>query len=195
MGKLIVISGPAGCGKDSIIQGVFDKAREEAATCSIDALDKELVYSVSITTRAIRPGEIEGVHYFYRSREEFEKLIALERFIEYTEYCGNYYGTCKDMVMSELENAKAIILNIECEGAENIKSLFPDALLIFIMPPSFEELRVRLEARDTEDARTINRRMFRAKEEMSYAKEFNYQVVNDDLHKAVNEVYEIIKNN
>ncbi|MCL2754812.1 MAG: guanylate kinase [Oscillospiraceae bacterium] len=185
-GKLIVISGPAGCGKDSIIEGLLEKAKKP------DLMSGKLVYSVSTTTRAIRPGETEGKHYYFKSREEFERLIALDEFIEYTEYCGNYYGTRKKTVMNALKNGERILLKIECEGAENIKSLFPDALLIFIMPPSFEELRTRLEARDTEDARTIQKRMIRAKEEMICADSFDFQVVNDDLQEAIDEVARII---
>ena len=184
-GKLIVISGPAGCGKDTIVEGLFEQDELYGSQCRI-------FYSVSTTTREIRKGEEEGKHYFFKSRNTFEKLINQGEFLEHTEYCGNYYGTRKKTVLSALENGKNTVLKIEVEGAMNVKSLYKNAVLIFIKPPSIEELRRRLEKRSTEDQATIERRLKKAQEEMTHADKYDYQVVNDDLQTAINEVAEII---
>jgi guanylate kinase len=179
IGKLIVISGPAGCGKDTIVEGLFAK-------------NSELFYSISTTTRSPREGEQDGVHYFFTSREEFGKMIKKGDFLEYTQYCGNYYGTRKATIMTALGEGKNIILKIECEGAENVKKMFPEALLIFVMPPSVEELRRRLVNRSTEDEKTIERRIRIAQTEIAFSGRYDYKVINDDLQTAINEVAEII---
>jgi guanylate kinase len=188
-GMLIVICGPAGCGKDTIVKDLFAKL-EDCADCS--GKDCELFYSVSTTTRSIRPGEVEGEHYFFKPRAEFESLIEQGEFLEYTEYCGNYYGTRNKTVLAALDEGKNIVLKIECVGAANIKQLYPDAVLIFILPPSFEELRRRIEGRSTEDAQTIERRLAKAQEEIALADKFDYRVVNDDLQTAIDDVARII---
>jgi guanylate kinase len=180
-GKLIVISGPAGCGKDTIVEGLFGRADE-----------LNLFYSVSTTTRAIRAGEEEDNHYCFVKRAEFERLLDEGEFLEHTEYCGNFYGTRKKTVMFALREGKNIILKIECEGAGNIKKMFPDAVLIFIMPPSIEELWRRLYKRSTEDEATIERRIKIAESEMQIASQYDYRVVNDDLQTAINDVAGII---
>jgi guanylate kinase len=180
-GKLIVVSGPAGCGKDTIVEGLFRK-------------NSELFYSISTTTRMIREGETDGKHYFYTTREEFERLIELGEFLEYTKYCGNYYGTRKATVMTALEQGKNILLKIEGEGARNVKAMFADAVLIFIQPPSLVELRRRLESRNTEDQETIERRLMKAEEEIANSFDYDYRVINDDLQTAINEIAEILRN-
>jgi guanylate kinase len=184
-GKLIVISGPAGCGKDTIVAGLFEQDELYGSQCRI-------YYSVSTTTREIRPGEEEGKHYYFKSRDSFERLIERGEFLEHTQYCGNYYGTRKKTVLSALKSGKNTVLKIEVEGAMNIKSLYSDAVLIFIQPPSLTELRRRLENRSTEDSATIEIRLKKAKEEMKLAHKYDYQVINDDLQTAINEVAEVI---
>ena len=191
-GMLIVISGPAGCGKDTIVEGLINAARHEGR-CG------ELFYSISATTREIRKGEEQGKHYHFITRAEFEELIKTGEFLEYTEYCGNYYGTLKKTVVSALDEGKNIILKIEVEGAKNIRRMFNEQhpcaklLALFILPPSLKELRRRLVARSTEDDETIERRIKKAAEEIALSDNYDYQVVNDDLQTAINETCEIIR--
>jgi guanylate kinase len=190
-GMLIVISGPAGCGKDTIVEGLL-KTRTN--------FDNGLFYSVSATTRGIRKNETDGKHYIFKTREEFEKLIEQGEFLEYTEYCGNYYGTLKKTVMDTLDEGKNIILKIEVEGAANVRKLFNECnrstakfVAIFIQPPSLEELRRRLKARETEDDATIERRIQRAVQEMARSGGYDHRVVNDDLQTAIDETAAIIR--
>ena len=171
-GILIVVSAPAGCGKDTI--------RGEAL-----AANGNLFYSVSATSRAMRPGETDGVSYHFRTREQFEKMIADGELLEYTQYCGNYYGTPKKAVEDMLAAGKDVILKIEVEGAANVKRIFPDCVMIFILPPSFEELNRRLHKRGTEDEETILRRIETAKRELTYAENYDYLIVNGELSEAV----------
>jgi len=186
-GMLVVISAPAGCGKDTIVEGLFNKARE-----SPGLLDGGLCYSVSTTTREIRDGETDGKHYFFTTHEKFCELIKNDEFLEFTEYCDNYYGTRRKTVNAALKKGENIILKIEIEGAKNVKALFPNAVLIFILPPSFEELRCRLENRQTETPETIQKRLAKAKVELAHADKFDYNVINDDLQTAIDEVFEIL---
>jgi guanylate kinase len=191
---LIVISAPAGCGKDTIVQGLFKEFGEFSKFSEFDKYkDKlRLHYSVSATTRKMREGEQEGVHYFFMSRERFEGLIAEGEFLEYTEYCGNYYGTRKQTILDTINAGGNIILKIEAEGAGNIAKMFPDAVLIFVLPPSLEELRRRLTARGTEDEATIELRIKKAEIELANSGDYKYHVTNDDLQTAINEVADII---
>jgi guanylate kinase len=179
-GLLVIVSAPAGCGKDTILESVFE-------------LNNSLNYSVSATTRKIREGEEEGVHYFYKTREEFERLIKEKELLEYTEYAGNYYGTPKAYIPKMLEEGKDIILKIEVEGAGNIRKIFPESVLIFIMPPSFDELERRLHKRGTETEEIIKKRIDIAKIEMSFAKNYDYVIVNENLKTAVEEFLTIIQ--
>lgn len=171
-GILIVVSAPAGCGKDTILGEAL-------------AANGNLFYSVSATSRAMRPGETDGVSYHFRTREQFEKMIADGELLEYTQYCGNYYGTPKKAVEDMLAAGKDVILKIEVEGAANIKRIFPDCVMIFILPPSFEELNRRLHKRGTEDEETILRRIETAKRELTYAENYDYLIVNGELSEAV----------
>lgn len=171
-GILIVVSAPAGCGKDTILGEAL-------------AANGNLFYSVSATSRAMRPGETDGISYHFRTREQFEKMIADGELLEYTQYCGNYYGTPKKAVEDMLAAGKDVILKIEVEGAANVKRIFPDCVMIFILPPSFEELNRRLHKRGTEDEETILRRIETAKRELTYAENYDYLIVNGELSEAV----------
>ncbi|MCL2035856.1 MAG: guanylate kinase [Oscillospiraceae bacterium] len=185
-GKLIVLSAPAGGGKDSIMEGLFSNEYKDVLCLS---------YSISATTRKSRAGEEDGKHYLFKSREEFEQLIEQGEFLEHTEYCGNYYGTLNKTVSSALEAGKNLLLKIEAEGAENVKKAFPDSLLIFVLPPSVEELRRRLINRSTESEDVIELRIKKAESEFARAGNYDYRVVNDDLQRATAEVAKIIQEN
>lgn len=180
-GTLIVISSPSGCGKDSLINGLMKMP------------ELNLTYSVSATTRLPRGDEQDGVHYYFKTREEFEELIEMDEFLEYTEYCGNYYGTLRRTVLTALEAGKNVVLKIEVEGAANICKQFQERLSIFILPPSLEELKRRLRNRATDGEHAIARRIARAEKELASAGTYNYQIINDDLQVAIEQTAEIIK--
>ena len=179
-GQLIVISGPSGAGKDSVVKKLMDK----------DSTTRWV--SVSATSRSPREGEKEGVDYYYLSKEEFENKINEGFFIEYTNYAGNYYGTPKKYIKEKLDSGIDVILIIEIEGASNIKKLVPEALMIFIMPPSLKELVKRLKKRGTETNEKIIRRFHTAYKEINEVTKYNYVVVNDNLEEASNKVESII---
>ena len=185
-GMLIVLSAPAGCGKDTIVQGLLNSDADIKN-------ELNLFYSISATTRNIRFGEEEGKHYFFMSKEKFEKLIEEGEFLEYTKYCGNYYGTRRKTIMNALKEGKNIILKIECEGAENVKKMFPDAVTIFVLPPSVSELRRRLFKRATECECVIDERIAKAMTEIAKCDEYDYRVTNDVLQTAIEEVAAIIR--
>lgn len=179
-GLLFVVSAPAGCGKDTILEQVLAK-------------EENVGYSVSATTRAPRPGEIDGTHYYFHTRESFEDMIKNGDVLEYTEYCGNYYGTPRKGVETMLSEGKDVVLKIEVEGAMNIKKLYPDCTLIFILPPSMQELERRLRKRGTEDEPTIMRRIAQARNEIDTAVNYDYFVVNDDLEDAIDDLVAVIR--
>lgn len=179
-GSLFVVSAPAGCGKDTILNELL-KRTDSAG------------YAVSATTRAPREGEIDGVHYCFLTREEFERRIAEKEVLEYTEYCGNYYGTLRKSVNDLLEGGKDAILKIEVEGAMNIKSLFPEACLVFILPPSWEVLEKRLRDRGTETEEKIVERTKQARREVEFAKNYDYLIVNDALENAVDDLLAVFR--
>lgn len=182
MGKgiLIVVSAPAGCGKDTILEQALKK-------------NDNLFYSVSATSRAMRPGETDGVSYHFRTREQFEAMINGGELLEYTEYCGNYYGTPKKAVSDMLEAGKDVILKIEIEGAANVKKMFPECVMIFILPPSIAELDRRLHKRGTETEDVIKIRLETAKKELEFARQYDYFVVNDELSVAVDDLLSVVK--
>lgn len=179
-GILIVISGFAGTGKGTLVKGLISKYDNYAL-------------SVSMTTRNPRPGEEDGVSYFFVSKEEFEKNIAEGGFVEHACYCDNYYGTPKAYVDKMLAEGKDVILEIEIQGALKIKEKFPTALLLFVLPPSAKELRARLEGRGTETPEVVDKRMRRAIEESAGIDQYDYIVVNDDIERCVKKTHEIVE--
>ncbi len=179
-GLLFVVSAPAGCGKDTILEQLFKKT-------------DTVGYSVSATTRAPREGEVDGVHYHFRTRDEFERMIKGGEVLEYTEYCGNYYGTPRKGVEDLLAGGKDVILKIEVEGAMNIKRIFPECCLVFILPPSLAELERRLRKRGTETEDKIILRTKQAKSELEFAKNYDYYIVNGELEKAVDDLLAVIR--
>ncbi len=178
-GNLVVISGPSGAGKGSIIQEVIKN-------------NDNIWLSVSMTSREIRGQEVDGKEYYFITREEFEEKITHKEMLEYTEYSGNYYGTPRGKINEHLEAGQDVILEIEIEGALNIKKMIPETIFIFIMPPSMQELKKRLEKRKTETEDKIIRRFKRAYQEINEVTKYNYVIVNDELDQAVSKVKAIL---
>ena len=178
-GVLLIISGPSGSGKGTIVE----------------QLVSELGYCVSIsaTTRNPRPNEKDGIHYFFKTKEEFEKMIDNGELLEHAAFCGNYCGTPKKYVEEQLESGKNIILEIEVQGALQVKKKYNDAVLIFTMPPTLTELRRRLEFRGTETKEVIDARINRAEEELEFLPDYDYIVINDTVDEAVKDVDCIVK--
>lgn len=177
--KLYVISGSSGVGKGTVIKKFLDR-------------NPDFMLSVSCTTRLPREGEIDGVNYFFLSKEEFQKCIDEGKFLEWAEFAGNRYGTKKKYINKCLEEGRNIILEIDTKGAIQVKKQMEDAVLIFIAPPSLDALENRLRGRHTEDENAIQKRLKEVKEELERAKNFDYTVINDDLEKAVGELEKII---
>ncbi|MCL2086866.1 MAG: guanylate kinase [Oscillospiraceae bacterium] len=179
-GLLVVVSAPAGCGKDTVL----------------DLLNREcenVHRSVSATTRQIREGEKDGLDYFFVNHGRFKEMLLNNELLEHAEYVGNYYGTPKAAVYEKLDAGLDVVLKIEVEGAENIRKLIPECVLIFILPPSFDELERRLRERGTEDEFAITNRIRRAKEELNEVPKYDYAVVNDDLTQAAENIKAIIR--
>lgn len=179
-GALIVFSGPSGVGKGTLLPAFFK-------------LNPDVSYSVSATTRAPREGEKHGKSYHFISEEEFLNCIKEGKLLEYACYNGNYYGTLRHTVLEELEKGRSVVLEIEVQGALQISELCPDALMIFVMPPSFAELRRRLEQRHTEPGDVIECRMRTARDEMKMACKYDYIVINDDVDRAAQDLYAIVR--
>ncbi len=179
-GVLIVVSGFSGAGKGTLMKCLTEKYENYAL-------------SISATTRSPRPGEEEGREYFFRTTEEFEKMIAEDQLIEYARYVNNYYGTPKQYVLECLEKGKDVLLEIEIQGALKVKEKYPDALLLFVTPPDAGELKKRLVSRGTETAEVIASRLMRASEEAQGMDCYDYLVINDDLQACVEEVHRIIR--
>lgn len=178
-GMLIVVSGPSGCGKGTILAEVLK--------------NDKFFYSISATTRNARPGETDGINYYFLTKEKFESLIQNDGMLEYASYCGNYYGTPKKPVEDMLNQGKHVILEIEVQGAMKIKEKCPDALFIFILPPSLKELRRRLNKRGTESEEVIEKRLSEAAGEIEQAYKYDYAMINGELSVAVDDLLAIIR--
>lgn len=179
-GLLLVVSGPSGVGKGTICKEYLNKYDD----CAL---------SVSATTRSPRDGEVDGVSYFFLSHEEFRKKIDEGGFLEHAVFCDNYYGTPKDAVMEKLEEGKNVILEIEVQGALQVRSHYPEAVFVFVIPPSVETLEERLRGRGTETDDVIKKRLERAKAEFKYIDKYNYVLVNDTVSEAVCRLHSIIE--
>ncbi len=180
-GLLIVISGPSGVGKGTVRKALFEMKNHK------------LTYSVSMTTRPKRPGEVDGVDYYFTTKEDFEDRIKNNKFLEYAEFVGNYYGTPLDKVNEKLDEGHEVVLEIEVEGALQVKRKVPDCVMIFIVPPSKEDLYKRLKSRGTESDEIINKRIEKANREFKKAKFYDYIVVNDEVNNAADRILAIIR--
>ncbi|WP_166626495.1 guanylate kinase [Jeotgalicoccus sp. S0W5] len=180
-GLLIVLSGPSGVGKGTVRKAIFDHP------------ETNFKYSISMTTRNKREGEVDGVDYFFKTREEFETLISQDKFIEYAEYVGNYYGTPVDYVKETTANGHDVFLEIEVEGAKQVREKFPEALFIFLAPPTLSQLEQRLIGRGTDSQEVIDHRIREAKRELNMMNLYDYVVINDDVTKARESVQCIVE--
>lgn len=174
-GRVYIISGPSGSGKDTVLKEIFERKPDVA-------------FSISSITRDMRPGEVEGEKYNFISREQFEYMIANDELLEHNVFVGNYYGTPKKPVINCIENGQDMLIEVDVNGAAQIRSKMPEAVSIFIMPPSLEILKKRLTGRGTDDAQVIEKRLNEALREIASAKDYDYVVVNDDLDQAVSDV-------
>ncbi|EIJ81554.1 guanylate kinase [Bacillus methanolicus PB1] len=179
-GLLIVLSGPSGVGKGTVRKEIFSQP------------DIAFEYSISMTTRPPRAGEVDGVDYFFKTREEFEELIKQGKLLEYAEFVGNYYGTPIDYVEETLNAGKDVFLEIEVQGARQVREKFPDGLFIFLVPPSLSELKNRIVTRGTETEEVINNRMTVAREEIEMMSLYDYVVENDRVELAVERIKAIV---
>ncbi len=181
-GRLFIVSGPSGSGKDTILKEVLSK-------------NPDIFFSISSISRPMRAGEVEGDKYHFISKEEFLSLIESNMLLEYNEFCGNYYGSPKAPVMEAINADRDVILEVDVNGAEQVRRVMPDAVSIFIMPPSYEELRRRLSGRGTETEDVIEARLKTALAEIARADEYDYIVINDVLSEAVEDLIMVIKSN
>jgi len=178
-GLLIVISGPSGAGKGTICKALIEK-------------EKDLKLSISATTRQPRAGEVDGKNYFFKSEEEFKRMIEEDAFLEWAKVYDHYYGTPKEFVLKNLEEGNDVVLEIDIQGALKVKEKFPEGVFIFILPPSMEELKNRIKKRGTESEEEIIKRFKSAYEELNYVSKYNYVVINDDVDRAVEKIRAII---
>ena len=181
-GILLVLSGFSGSGKGTVVKEVMKKYSDTYAL------------SISATSRQPRPGERDGIEYFFKTREEFEEMIANDELVEYAQYVSNYYGTPKAYVEEQLAAGKDVILEIEIQGALKIKQKFPETLLLFMTPPSADELKDRLVGRGTETMDVVESRLARAVEEAQGIEEYDYLIINDDLEECVERFHSIVSN-
>ena len=180
-GLLIVLSGPSGVGKGTVRAAIFSKG------------EQKFVYSISATTRLPRTGETDGVDYFFKTREEFEQMIQNKQLLEYAEYVGNYYGTPLEYVENTLAKGKDVFLEIDVQGAIQVRDLMPDGVFIFLTPPDLNELESRIVNRGTDSDEVIAKRMKTAREELELMKYYDYSVVNDTVNNAVQKIEAIIQ--
>ncbi|MBE9180482.1 guanylate kinase [Oculatella sp. LEGE 06141] len=174
-GRLIVLTGPSGVGKGTLLRSLLKR-------------HPELYLSISVTTRSPRPGEVDGQQYYFTDRAAFEQMAANGELLEWAEFAGNYYGTPRQPVEHQIQRGNWVVLEIELEGARQIRQTFPKALRIFILPPSLFELEQRLRGRGQDSEEAILRRLGRAKAEIDAANEFDIQVINDDLNRAIAQI-------
>ncbi len=177
---LIVISGPSGTGKGTVIK-------------ALNETNKNMKVLPSVTTRSPRKGEKEGHSYYFSTKEEFKKMIEKDEFVEWVEYCGNYYGTLRKQLDDSLESGTDTVLEKEVKGAIKIKEQYPECVSIFLLPPNFEELKRRIEGRGTEDASIIEKRLNIALDEISYINKYDYVIINDCIESTVKSICCIIK--
>lgn len=180
-GLLVVLSGPSGVGKGTVRKALFNMQNHN------------LTYSVSMTTRSIRPGEVDGVDYYFVSKDEFKQRIADGKFLEHAEFVGNYYGTPLDKVNDSLDSGKEVVLEIEVDGAQQVKAKVPDCVMIFLVPPGKQALYDRLRRRGTESESVIEERVQKANREFKKAHLYDYIVVNDDVDNAADRIMAIIR--
>ena len=180
-GLLIVLSGPSGVGKGTVRAAIFSKG------------EQKFVYSISATTRLPRTGETDGIDYFFKTREEFEQMIQNKQLLEYAEYVGNYYGTPLEYVENTLAQGKDVFLEIDVQGAIQVRELMPDGVFIFLTPPDLNELESRIVNRGTDSDEVIAKRMKTAREELELMKYYDYSVVNDTVDSAVQKIEAIIQ--
>ena len=180
-GLLIVLSGPSGVGKGTVRAAIFSKG------------EQKFVYSISATTRKPRTGETDGVDYFFKTREEFEQMIQNKQLLEYAEYVGNYYGTPLEYVENTLATGKDVFLEIDVQGAIQVRELMPEGVFIFLTPPDLNELESRIVNRGTDSDEVIAKRMKTAREELELMKYYDYSVVNDTVDNAVQKIEAIIQ--
>ena len=178
-GRVYIISGPSGSGKDSVMKKIFEK-------------QPDIAFSISSITRDMRPGEVEGEKYNFISRERFEQMIKNDELLEHNVFVGNYYGTPKAPVINCIENGKDMLIEVDVNGAEQIRGKMPEAVSIFIMPPSLEVLKKRLTGRGTDSAEVIEKRLNEALREIASAKDYDYIVVNDTVESAAEKIKSII---
>ncbi len=171
-GKLMILTGPSGVGKGTLMRTLLQR-------------HPELYYSVSATTRTPRSGETDGINYYFVSRTKFEQLVASGEFLEWAEFAGNYYGTPRQPVLEKVNSGKTVLLEIELDGARQVRTSFPQAISIFILPPSLEELEKRIRSRNQDSEDAIARRLILAQDEITAADEFDIQIVNDDFETAL----------
>lgn len=179
-GFLLVLSGPSGVGKGTVCERLMSER-------------KDIKYSISATTRKKRPNEIDGENYYFLSLDQFKDQIDQGKFLEYAKVHGNYYGTPKQYVTEQIEHGEIVILEIDVQGALQVKKNFKNAVYIFLLPPDLLELRRRIVGRSTEDEKTINLRMDNAKNELNFIDEYDYAVINDQLDETVDSLNAIIK--
>ena len=179
--EFITLLGPSGCGKDTVVKKIL-------------SVDERFMLSVSATTRQRRPMETEGVDYIFLAKEEFVTRLENNEFLEYTNYCDNYYGTLKQQIEDKVKAGKVVVLVIEVEGAQNVKKEYPDCLTIFLAPPSLEELERRLKNRGTEDENKIKQRLFKAKEELGFQSSYDYIVENNNVEECAQSIINIFDN-
>ena len=175
---VLIISGPSGAGKGTVVEALLKKM--------------DFALSISATSREPRKNDIDGVNYFFYNKEDFEKMIAADEFLEYAEFCGNYYGTPRSYVDKSIKEGKDVLLEIEIQGSLQVKKKIPEAILVFLTPPSLDVLEQRLRGRNTETEEKIQLRLAKAEEELKMLDLYDYVVVNDTVEKSVEDIIEIV---